>query len=94
MIPDTSRRIIANGPCDVIHVDTFGLNTRSLRQRRYYVLGIDEYTDYLFGFAVAKKSQILEKLSGNTIKCLFSDNGTEFINKSIKSFCEKKGITH
>lgn len=39
-------------------------------------------------------NSILENQFGVRIKCIRSDNGTEFINKNMKGFLETKGIMH
>ena len=38
--------------------------------------------------------RFIERQTGNKLKCLFSDNGTEFVNKKLDKFFERRGIVH
>ncbi|KAE9153250.1 hypothetical protein PF005_g33422 [Phytophthora fragariae] len=62
------------------------------------------HTDYVVAYFITKESEVLVKFKtfmnlyenqwGERIKCLRSDNGTEFVNKEMDRLCASNGIVH
>lgn len=89
----------------ILNIDTCGpFDPSSLGGSRYFVLAIEEFSNYkLIGF-VSAKSEIadLVKLminkvkleSKRSVKMIVTDNGTEFLNSNLKIFLLNEGIIH
>ena len=102
--PYTTSTFVAQKPLQKIHVDTVGPLRRSLEGHRYFLTVVDSYTRFVKVIPTKSKDRIprlliallqqWQNVFGNQIKCLFSDNGTEFLNSQIKSYLEKCGIRH
>ncbi|PKU83464.1 Retrovirus-related Pol polyprotein from transposon TNT 1-94 [Dendrobium catenatum] len=89
----------------LIHCDVWGpAPVPSVQGYRYYVLFVDDYSRFSWLFPMKFKSEVynifvlfknqIEKYSSQTIKCLRSDGGTEFLNHDFKSFLRNNGIAH
>ncbi|GKB17069.1 retrovirus-related pol polyprotein from transposon TNT 1-94 [Tanacetum coccineum] len=80
------------------------MRVESINGKKYILVIIDDYTR--FGWVrflrtkdetpeVIKKFIILTQRALNaTVRYLRTDNGTEFVNKTLTEFCESVGITH
>lgn len=96
--------IQANSSLAVVHFDTVDMTVPSLGDKRYFVLGTEEYSGYKLIDFVAKKGSITNcvKLIINTVSlnskrpvaCIYSDNGTEFVNNDLKNWLSERGIIH
>jgi len=86
-----------------IHLDTVGeLPVKGLGGERYFLTAVDEWSGYTAVVPVSSKSAIphevkslineWETQTGQTVKALRSDRGTEFLNKVLEEFCQEKGI--
>src|SRR5919202_809639 len=89
---------------DLLHMDLFGpVSTPSFTGKRYTLVIVDEYSRYTWVFFLKakseaagiindfiKKAEVLYKL---TVRQLRSDNGTEFKNVTLNSFCDEKSIS-
>lgn len=95
----------ATKPGLVLHMDTVGpMSETSLGGANYYVLCKDEFSSYRKVFFVEHKSEIprlIKKVineskleTGNDVLKICTDNGTEFKNKEVEAFLEKRGISH
>ena len=69
----------------------------SLKKKRYCLVIVDNWTYFLH--SKDETADILqnfvkqvEKQFDLPVKMFRSDNGTEFMNKSLDAFCESKGI--
>lgn len=90
-------------PGEVIHMDTFESRTPQVNQLQYGIVMVDPYTGGLFCPMVATKDKVanaviavlkqIHALTGNKLKVLHSDGGTEFLNHTLKSYCTENGIT-
>ena len=79
------------------------MSVSSFGGSRYYVTFIEEYTRYTCVYFIKNISEVLEKfkefhnfatnLSGNRIKVLRSDNGSEYCSKNFDEYLKQKGIT-
>src|ERR687886_229713 len=91
-------------PLDLLHMDLFGpVSTPSIAGNKYTLVIVDEYSRYTWVFFLKakseaagiiidfiKKAEVLYKLP---VRQLRSDNGTEFKNVTLNSFCDEKGIS-
>ncbi|GJS35261.1 putative ribonuclease H-like domain-containing protein [Tanacetum coccineum] len=89
-------------PLFMLHMDLFGLTfMSSLMHKKYCLVVTDDYSRFTWVFLASKdetsgilKSFIteIENLVDKKVKIIRCDNGTEFKNKVMSEFCEKKGI--
>ncbi|GJU87414.1 putative ribonuclease H-like domain-containing protein [Tanacetum coccineum] len=90
-------------PLHMLHMDLFGLTfVKSLMKKMYCLVVTDDYSRFSWVFFLATKddtSDILksfitgvENLIDQRVKVIRCDNGTEFKNKEMNQFCERKGI--
>src|SRR5919202_5544491 len=91
-------------PLDLLHMDLFGpVSTPSIAGNKYTHVIVDEYSRYTWVFFLKakseaagiiidfiKKAEVLYKL---IVRQLRSDNGSEFKNVTLNSFCDEKGIS-
>ncbi|KAE8683204.1 hypothetical protein F3Y22_tig00111213pilonHSYRG00462 [Hibiscus syriacus] len=91
------------GILDYVHSDVWGLSTTSsLGGSRYYVTFIDDFSRKVWVFCLKQKSEVFEKFklwkaevenqTGRKIKCLRSDNGTEYTDSQFLHFCKEHEI--
>ncbi|GMF32340.1 unnamed protein product [Phytophthora lilii] len=89
----------------LVHTDVMGpMKKKSKGGTRYVLRFVDDYSRFVVAFFITKKSEVPAKFKmlmnlyenqwGEKIKCLRSDNGTEFINKEMDKLCALKGILH
>lgn len=87
----------------VVHFDTVGpITPESLGGNKYFVLATEEYSGYRNIFFCQHKSQITDNVkkiinlieldSRRSVKMVCSDNGTEFVNRSLREWLDNKGI--
>eukprot|EP00924_Labyrinthula_sp_SR-Ha-C_P006587 snap_masked-scaffold_38-processed-gene-2.80-mRNA-1 protein AED:0.46 eAED:0.46 QI:0/0/0/0.5/1/1/2/0/1046 len=87
-------------PFEKLHTDTMGPFPLSFQNFIWINLSVCNYTGYLIPILTRKKDTIsnelikcikkLQKQYDKPVKCIFSDNGTEF--KNLDHFCLKSGI--
>ena len=85
-----------------IHGDILGPYPNSILKYKYFFIGIDEVTKFLFGFPMRKRSdcaekliyliKILEKKSDSILKIFNSDGAKEFIEGKLLRYLNEKGI--
>lgn len=88
-------------PFDILHSDLWTSPILSSAGHRYYVLFLDDFTDFLWTFPLSNKSQVFETFMSlsnqirtqfsQTIKCFQCDNGREYDNKSFHDYCAANG---
>jgi len=99
--PATGSTVTGPG---VVHVDLSGIvNKESLQGFRYYLLAKDVFTEFVFVYFCKAKSEVqtllarliidFEQVSGATIRELHSDNGSEFVNQTVKLMLLKEKIS-
>lgn len=92
-------------PGEMIHTDVCGpVNIESPKGTRYFVLFKDECTGYRAAYFLRQKSETFDQFrkfeslimrqTGNKLKVLRSDNGTEYLSTQFKKFINDKGIVH
>ncbi|GJU24118.1 putative ribonuclease H-like domain-containing protein [Tanacetum coccineum] len=90
-------------PLHLLHMDLFGPTfVKSLMKKMYYLVVTDDYSRFTWVFFLATKDETsgilksfitgIENLVDHKVKIIRCDNGTEFKNKEMNQFCEKKGI--
>ena len=88
----------------LMHMDLFGpVSSPSFGGKRYCLVIVDEYSRYTWVFFLKAKGDAtqevisfikkMENLNNCSVKHLRSDNGTEFRNNDLESFCDSKGIS-
>ncbi|GJX84431.1 putative ribonuclease H-like domain-containing protein [Tanacetum coccineum] len=91
-------------PLHMLHMDLFGLIfVKSLMKRMYHLVVIDDYSRFSWVFFLATKDETsgilksfitgVENIIDQRVKVIRCDNGTEFKNKEMNQFCERKCIT-
>ena len=76
--------------------------TPSYVNSRYVLKFIDDFSRYCWVYFLKQISEVfeifkffkdlVEKLSGNNIKLLRTDNGKEYVNNNLQHLCEENGI--
>lgn len=95
----------AHNKLDLIHSDLCGpMENVSIGGARYILTFIDDHTRKVFVYFLKSKSDVFqnfvnfkkmyEKQIERNIKVLRSDNGTEYCNKTFRSYLENHGIQH
>ena len=92
-------------PLELVHTDVMGpMKTKSKGGARYVLTFVDDYSRHVVVYFLTKKSEVVTKFKsfmklyenqwGQRIKCLRSDNGTEFVNTPMTEICRVNGIMH
>ncbi|GMF50845.1 unnamed protein product [Phytophthora fragariaefolia] len=90
---------------ELVHTDVMGpMKTPSKGGMKYVLTFVDDFSRYMVTYFLKKKSEVASKLKefmrfyekqwGERLKCLRSDNGTEFVNKYVTRICTLNGIVH
>ncbi|GJT30816.1 retrovirus-related pol polyprotein from transposon TNT 1-94 [Tanacetum coccineum] len=88
----------------LLHMDLFGpVSPMSINHEKYTLVIVDEYSRYTWVHFLRKKSQapeivmsfirMVENQNDVKVKQIRTDNGTEFRNHELESFCDEKGIS-
>lgn len=89
---------------DLVHSDLLTAPSPSLGKSKYALVLKDDYTKYRTVYFLKTKDntvkcfehlfRLIKTQTGNKVKCLRTDNGTEEDNKEINKLCHKFGIIH
>ncbi|GKC04073.1 putative ribonuclease H-like domain-containing protein [Tanacetum coccineum] len=90
-------------PLHMLHMDLFGPTfVKSLMKKMYCLVVTDDYSRFSWVLFLATKDETsgilksfitgVEKLIDQRVKVIRCGNGTEFKNKEINQFCERKDI--
>ncbi|GJV45971.1 putative ribonuclease H-like domain-containing protein [Tanacetum coccineum] len=90
-------------PLFMLHMDLFGSTfVSSLMNKKYCLVVTDDYSRFTWVLFLASKDETscilksfitqIENIVDKKVKIIRCDNGTEFKNRVISEFCEKKGI--
>jgi hypothetical protein len=87
-----------------VHADTAEIKTASLAGAHYFVVLIDEWSNYVCTLFTASKDQIADSviqtlkqwqtLHNRTVVEFHTDGGTEFVNQKLSKFFSAQGTTH
>lgn len=99
--PFSSSNSTTHLPFDIIHTDVWTSPVLSSSGHRYYVLFLDDKTNYLWTYPLANKSQVfstflhffsmIQTQFHYTIKTIQCDNGREFDNHQFHNLCSQTG---
>lgn len=90
---------------ELLHTDVNGpMETNSIGGRRYILSVVDDYSRYVDVYFLREKAEVPTKLMAHIkqlerskdvkVKCIRSDNGREYLNSTLKQYCEDNGILH
>ena len=90
---------------ELVHTDVMGpMKTVSKGGTRFVLTFVDDYSRFVVAYFMKHKSEVAARFSefkafyenqwGKRLKCIRSDNGTEFVNKKISDICARNGIMH
>lgn len=90
---------------ELVHSDVCGpMPVSSWGGANYILTFTDDYSRKSFVYLMRNKSEVcdhfinfknfVEKQTGLSIKCLRTDNGTEYVNRKLTGFLNKEGILH
>lgn len=90
---------------EVVCADVCGpLEVKSLGDKKYFLLMKDEFSHFRTVYFIKRKDEVPDLIKkfimsvknefGHKIIIFRSDNGTEFVNKSVQTFLDKEGIKH
>ena len=94
---------VSKGVLDYVHSDVWGPSpTVSYGGAKYYVLFVDDFSRKVWVYVLKRKADVLntfkqfkvmiEKRTNRTIKCLRTDNGSEFTSSEFEKYCKGEGI--
>ncbi|KAJ9555635.1 hypothetical protein OSB04_010249 [Centaurea solstitialis] len=92
-----------SSPLQLLHMDLFGpTNVMSIGKKSYCLVIVDDYSGFTWVYFLRTKDETsglikpfvtrVENKTNLRVKITRSDNGTEFKNADLNSFCEEKGI--
>lgn len=97
--------VSSKNPGELIHTDVCGpMENLSIGGCKYFILFKDDFTNYRHVYFLEEKSDVysvidnfIKTVKRDThlkIKCMRSDNGTEYINKEVQNLLLDNGIQH
>ncbi|GKA78243.1 retrovirus-related pol polyprotein from transposon TNT 1-94 [Tanacetum coccineum] len=100
----TKQNFLIRKCLHLLHMDLFGpVSPMSINHKKYTLVIVDEYSRYTWVYFLKKKSQaaemilsfvrMVENQNDIKVKQIRTDNGTEFRNTELESFCDEKGIS-
>ena len=94
----------ANKPFKLVHSDVCAMDSESIGGNRYFVTFIDDFTSFCYCFPIKRKSQVpdlfidfvtaVQTQYDRRVKILRSDRGGEYVNETLATFLQQKGIIH
>ncbi|KAD5802460.1 hypothetical protein E3N88_13820 [Mikania micrantha] len=93
----------STGCLQMLHMDLFGpVKVMSMAKKKYCLVIVDDYSRFVWTFFLHSKDEVaksiinfelyVEKQYSFPVKCVRSDNGTEFRNHTLDEFYLSKGI--
>lgn len=100
----SSTRQKATSVGEIVHTDLIGpISPVSLGGSKYILLFTDEFSNYRSSYMLKSKTETaqaienyictMESETGNKLKCLWSDCGSELINENIKTILNLERVT-
>jgi transposase InsO family protein len=98
--------VMTKSPCELLHMDLVVLaRVRSAGGKWYVLVVMDDYSRYAwvifleekgetFGFVRDLVLRLRNKRHGDAIRAIRGDNGSEFRNSHVKTFCHDLGLEH
>lgn len=94
----------SNCQLEIIHMDVCSMPDTSIGGHKYFLTMIDDFSKKVAFYPICSKADVFEKFkeytalaenqTGESLKAIRSDNGTEFINKKFNDYCLSRGIVH
>jgi len=88
-------------PGELTHMDLWGkYNVESIHGNQYYLLMVDDAVHYITVEFLKTKDQAAQKIMnymthlktrGKTPCAIHADRGTEFVNETLKNWCQSQG---
>ncbi|XP_070009786.1 uncharacterized protein [Nicotiana sylvestris] len=99
------RTICSTSIFDLVHADVWGPYRLSTHDsKRYFLTLADDFSKYIWIFLLTAKANTVVVLKNfltmvsnqfkTTVKCLRTDNGTEFVNDQVHSLLQSLGILY
>jgi transposase InsO family protein len=95
---------VSTSPSKLIHSDVWTSHVSSLSSCKFYVLFVDDYSQFTWLYSILNKSDVYqcfvkfkllaENLFSTKIKQFQSDNGREYTSIQFKQFLTQHGIFH
>ena len=99
-VPSHSSTLL---PFDIIHSDLWTSPILSSSGHRYYIVLLDDFSNYLWTFPISKKSDVfsifttfqafIQTQFERPVKNIQCDNGKEFDNGPFRDYCAKNGMS-
>ena len=97
--------IPSSAPFDLLHCDIWGPSrTPSISGHRYYIVFVNDYNRVSWVYLLCDRSEVVTTVThfiikvvtqySTTPKILFTDNALEFVQTSLRTFCDDRGIIH
>jgi len=98
----TEVRTRASRPLQIIHTDLCGpISPNTWDGKRYFLTFLDDYTHYVMVYLIKNKSEVPELIREYILRAeahwnlklskLRCDNGREYINEKVTSWCRERG---
>jgi histone deacetylase 1/2 len=101
-LPFFNSQTITLMPFDILHSDLWTSPVLSSAGHKYYVLFLDDFTNFLWTFPISRKSQVFEMFKSLTkliqtqflqnVKSFQCDNGGEYNNELFRKYCTDNGL--
>lgn len=96
---------VSTKPLELVHSDVCGkLEMKSLSGAQYFVTFIDDMTKFTWVYVIKNKSDVfkkfcqwkkeVEKLFGQSVKTIRTDNGGEYTSKEFDEYLSEEGVRH
>ena len=102
-LPFINSHNSTNMSFDILHSDIWTSPVMSSLAHKYYVLFLDDYSNFLWTFPISNKSQVYSTFQKSRayiktqfqreIKYIQCDNSGEYVNGKFQKLCEEKGIS-
>ncbi|CAH9137282.1 unnamed protein product [Cuscuta epithymum] len=102
-LPFSPSYSYTHAPFDIVHSDLWTSPILSSTGHRYYILFLDDFTNFLWIYPLSHKSDAFSKFVhfntfvqnqfGLSIKTLQCDNGREYNNSLFHTYCSNYGIS-
>ncbi|KAJ0591220.1 putative RNA-directed DNA polymerase [Helianthus annuus] len=90
---------------ELVHLDVWGpYRVTSYEGFKYFLTIVDDFSRTVWCYMLVNKTEVFENLCSfyelmltqfeTKVKIIRSDNGTEFLNNQMNTFCKTKGILH
>jgi transposase InsO family protein len=98
--------VMTERPCELLHMDFVGpARVRSAGRKWYVLVVVDDYSRHVWVFILEEKGEtfgfvqdfvlrLRNERHGDAIRAICSDNGSEFKNSRIETFCHDLCLEH